>query len=79
MNGEDRARATRAAQRAKTMQVRLEPLHSGREHDFSPVFGGEAVALAAELSRSAWTLAGHPLPTYTRATMPLRLLRRDPT
>jgi hypothetical protein len=33
----------------------------------------ERVAAVAALTLHAWTLAGKTLPTYTRATMPVRL------
>jgi hypothetical protein len=78
MNDDDRARAVRAQKRVGTMQLRLTPQHPGQEHDFSPVSGAEAVALAVELSRTAWTLAGRPLPTYRREDIPIRLSRRAP-
>lgn len=78
MNDPEHARAARARERSKAMHVRLEPRHPGQEHDFSPVAGAAAMALAAELSRAAWTLAGHPLPNYTRGTMPVQLSRPTP-
>jgi hypothetical protein len=78
MNDSEQARAARALERSETMQVRLEPRHPGQEHDFNPVTGAAAVALAAKLSRSAWTLSGHPLPNYTRGTMPVHLTRGSP-
>jgi hypothetical protein len=33
----------------------------------------ERVAAVAVLTAEAWKLAGKPLPTYTRATMPVRV------
>jgi hypothetical protein len=33
----------------------------------------DRLALLAALSREAWELAGHPLPAYTRATMPVAI------
>lgn len=76
MNNDDRGRAERAQKRAATMHLRLTPQHPGREHDFSPVSGAEAVALAVELSRAAWTLAGRSLPSYRREEIPICLSRR---
>jgi hypothetical protein len=41
-----------------------------------PRMGGsidERVAAVAVLSAEAWRLAGRPLPTYTRQTMPVRM------
>lgn len=35
----------------------------------------ECVALVEELTREAWALARRPLPTYTRSTMPIRVVR----
>ena len=76
MTDDHRARAERAAIRASSMHVRLMPQHPGQETDFSPVSGAEAVALAVELSRTAWTLAGNTLPSYRRENIPIRLFRR---
>lgn len=36
----------------------------------------ERVAMVALLSQRQWTLTGRPVPSYTRAAMPVRLLRR---
>lgn len=36
----------------------------------------ERVALAAELTRIAWSLSGKPWPGYTRATTPIRVIDR---
>jgi len=56
------------------MTVRVVPLHS-REAGEARVAGtaSERVALVARLSESAWALTRRPLPTYTRATMPVVL------
>lgn len=78
MNDNDRARAERAQARAGTIHPRLMPQHPGREHDFSPVSGAAAIALAVELSRTAWTLAGRSLPDYRREDIPIRLSRVTP-
>ena len=78
MTDNDHARAARAAQRASDMHVRLMPQHPGREYDFSPSSGAEAVALACELSRTAWILAGRALPSYQRENIPIRLSKRAP-
>ena len=54
------------------MTARVVPLTSREAGD--PRMGGtvdERVAAVAELTLSAWTLAGRPLPDYTRATMPI--------
>lgn len=56
------------------MRARVVPL-SSREAGDARVVGtpAERVALVAELSRQAWALTGRPLPSYTRATMPVRV------
>ena len=54
------------------MTVRVVPLKS-REAGDARVGGtvAERVALVARLSEMQWTLTGKPLPSYTRATMPI--------
>ena len=54
------------------MTARVVPLTSQEAGD--PRMGGTAtdrVAAVAELTRTAWALSKRPLPTYTRATMPV--------
>ena len=54
------------------MTARVVPLTSAEAGD--PRMGGtvdERVAAVAELTLEAWRLAGLPLPSYTRATMPV--------
>lgn len=54
------------------MTARVVPLASPEAGD--PRMGGtpaERVAAVAELTRTAWALSKRPLPTYTRATMPV--------
>ncbi len=56
------------------MTARVVPLSSPEAGD--PRTGGsleERLAAVAELSMEAWRLAGRPLPSYTRATMPVVL------
>jgi hypothetical protein len=36
----------------------------------------ERLAMVAELSRRMWSLTGQPVPTYSRARMPARVVRR---
>jgi hypothetical protein len=57
------------------MRARVVPLKSPEAGD-SRVEGtpAERVALVAVLSRQAWALTGRPLPSYTRATMPVRVI-----
>lgn len=56
------------------MTARVVPLTS-REAGESRVGGtpSERLALLTELSVSAWALTGRPLPTYTRATIPISI------
>jgi len=58
-----------------SMRARVVPLQSAEASD-SRVEGtpAERVALVAVLSRQAWALTGRPVPSYTRATMPLRII-----
>ena len=54
------------------MTVRIVPLSSGEASDAR--MGGtvdERVAAVALLTAEAWRLAGLPLPSYTRDTMPV--------
>ena len=56
------------------MTARIVPLRSDEAGDAR--VGGtvaERVALVGELSRRMWALTGQPLPSYTRATMPVKL------
>jgi hypothetical protein len=56
------------------MTARVVPLRSREAGD--PRMGGtidERVAAVAVLSEAAWKAAGRPFPTYTRATMPVRI------
>ena len=56
------------------MTARVVPLGS-REAGDARVGGTveERLALVAELSEMMWARTGLPLPSYTRATMPVRL------
>lgn len=66
------------------LTVRVVPLASPEAGD--PRMGGsvdERVAAVAILSAEGWRLSGRPLPTYTRATIPvvvspLRAQGQDP-
>jgi hypothetical protein len=57
------------------MTARVVPLHS-REAGDARVDGtaAERIALVAVLTRAAWALTGRPVPKYTRATMPVRII-----
>ena len=56
------------------MTARIVPLRSDEASD-ARVEGtaAERLALLAELSRRMWDLTKRPLPSYTRASMPVRL------
>lgn len=41
-----------------------------------PATPEERVALAAELTRAAWAFSAQPWPSYDRAHMPVRVIRR---
>lgn len=56
------------------MTVRVVPLASAEAGEAR--VGGTAIerlALLKELSRRMWQLGGQPIPSYTRATMPVRV------
>lgn len=60
------------------MTARIVPLSSDEAGD--PRMGGtvdERVAAVTELTLEAWRLSGRPLPSYTRATMPVVLTTLD--
>ena len=68
--------AQRALRRSQEMVVRLVPLGSDEAADAR--VGGtvaERLALVGELSHRSWALTRQPLPSYTRATMPVKLTR----
>lgn len=60
------------------MTARILPLRSA-EAASGYVAGtlSERVAIVTELSASLWALTRRPLPTYTRATMPARVVPRE--
>jgi hypothetical protein len=60
------ARRTRTILRKATLQR--------REHDPTPLWGPEAVALVAQLTAESWSLSGRELPSYTRDTIPIRFV-----
>lgn len=50
---------------------------AGQADDPSPTFGAAAVSLVASLTRESRAEAGYAVPSYTRATMPVRFVRRE--
>ena len=58
------------------MTARVVPLQSDEAGDAR--VGGtpeERIALVSELSRRMWDLTKRPMPSYTRQTMPVRVIR----
>ena len=47
------------------------------ETDPAPVFGVEAMELAAVLSRQAWAFGGRAFPNYERKDIPMRFVRYE--
>jgi hypothetical protein len=62
--------------RTPRLPVRIVPLSSDEAED-SYVAGtiDERLALVARLSRRAWAATGRPMPSYTRATIPVVITR----
>jgi len=68
--------AERRAQ-ARGARMTLHKAHLGDpEVDLSPLFGAEAVSLVARLTQMSYSLAGCPLPVYSRAQIPCRFVPR---
>lgn len=58
--------------RRRDLTARVVPLQSREAADATvPGTAAERLALVAQLSEMSWALTGRPLPTYTRATMPV--------
>lgn len=64
---------TRAKARGERMSLRKVRLGE-QEADLDPVFGADAISLVSRLTRSSYSLAGRPTPTYTRATIPCKFV-----
>ena len=65
----DLDRQERARKRRGRMVVKRVSLDE--RDDATTIRGAAAVALAARLSREQFQLAGHPLPSYERARIPV--------
>ncbi len=74
MSRADPDRMARAAQRARTITIRKTTV--GHEQDLSPIRGADAISLATQLSREAFSLAGHAVPAYAREHIPVRFVPR---
>jgi len=70
----DDERRKRAEARRDRISIRKATL-GDHEHDFTPVFGGEAVSLVTLLTAEAWSLSARPLPRTDRRTIPVRFVR----
>jgi hypothetical protein len=64
----------------RDMTARIVPLRSreASEPPCPPGLSGR-IALVTRLSREMWALTGRPLPSYSRATMPVILRRLGAT
>lgn len=58
----------------RAMTYRVVPLDSEEASQAPLAAVRDRVAMVDVLSRLAWTASGRPFPTYTRATMPIRLV-----
>jgi hypothetical protein len=64
-----------ARAKARSERITLRKSRLGEpEAELDPVFGAEAISLVSRLTRSSYSLAGRPTPTYTRATIPCRFV-----
>jgi len=68
----DADRRRRAAERSSRIVVSRGNEPAAQNH----LMPDERVSLATELSRWAWEISGRPMPAYTRATMPVVVIRR---
>jgi hypothetical protein len=73
---EDNGRQKRAELRRKKMVITKVSMDE-TEIDPEPVFGVEAMELAAVLSRQAWAFGGRAFPNYERKNTPVRFVRYD--
>lgn len=69
----EEARARRHGWPVRIFPLGLEP----PDDALDTMTPSERVALVWELSARRWELSGHPLPSYTRATIPVRIVRSE--
>ena len=69
----DEQRLARADARRRTWGSRLTTLDG--HSNLSATTPDAALSVMWELAQQAWALSGRPSPTYSRATMPGRLIR----
>jgi hypothetical protein len=59
--------------KARSTRITLRKARLGEpEPDLDP--GSEAISLVSRLTRTSYSLAGRPTPTYTRATIPYKFV-----
>ncbi len=79
MPSDDELRKQRAALRANWPGRKLTLAEEGSTDDLSSLTVSERIALVWRLTQDAWAFAGKPIPDYTRAETPIRVIRRrDP-
>ena len=64
----------------RTIHVRITTRDdpAGANGLWGPTTPEQRLELLAEASHTGWALTGRPLPSYTRAEMPVRVFRRPP-
>lgn len=72
----DELRRRRAEERGARMVLRRARVERD-EVDLDPLSGEAALSLVERLTLESWSLAGLPLPEYTRAEIPVRFVPRD--
>lgn len=75
MSTEDDAQRARARARA-TWPMRKFALGQEPPDDLSALSMGERIAMVARLTADAWSFMGAELPSYSRAEMPGKVIRR---
>ncbi len=73
---EDNGRQKRAELRRQKMII-TKVTKDEAETDLTPVFGIQAMELAALLSRQAWAFGGRSFPNYERKNIPVRFVEQD--
>lgn len=75
MDEREEARRQRALQRA-SWSIQKFKLGEEPEDDLSHLTVAERVAMVWRVTQDAWASSGMPLPTYTRAEIPGRMIRK---
>jgi len=64
----------------RVVTIAVRPLRAAPDTGLSELGTAESrLALVETLTREAWSISGHDLPTYTRATTPIRVCPLRPT